>query len=186
MLLDKPLVFFDIETTGLRPGYHEITELAFIHEKLGSWCVRVQPKHMDRFEEEAKRVSGFNPSDWLGAPAFEEVVNKALTYMDDAIIVGHNLIKFDIPFFNGQCELVKTPRRIVDRYVIDTQTLALALLGPLGLSRLNLKACCSFFDISNAGEHNAYDDCARTKLLYEKIMANIQWTGFGPEQKELW
>lgn len=188
--LDTPLVFFDIETTGLRPGHNEVTELGFIHEKLGSWCVRVKPRHMDRFDSEAMAISGYNEADWAGAPYLEDVVAKINEFTYESIIVGHNVVGFDIPFCNGNFEALNLDFRLDMKMnsLIDTQMLALVHLVPQGLKRIGLKACCSFFDISNAGQHNAYDDCARTKLVYEKIMEKVQWGDkIEPKgQKALW
>lgn len=185
---DTPLVFFDIETTGLRAGHHEITELGFIHEKLGSWCVRVKPKFPERFEEAARSISGYNDQEWEGAPPLEEVMMKVREFTYESIIVGHNIIGFDIPFVNGNCKMMGIDFEIPLKMnaLIDTQMLALTHLVPRGLRYLGLKPCCTFFGISNDGQHNAYDDCARTKLVYEGIMEKLRWDDGKAEQRELW
>ena len=37
----RPKVFFDVETTGTIPGFHEITALGFSHAVHGDWALRV-------------------------------------------------------------------------------------------------------------------------------------------------
>ena len=180
----RPLCFLDIETTGIEPGHHEITELGFWHEKRGGWCIRIMPKYPDRFQPEARAISGYNDVDWAGAPRFEAVAAKAIEFMEDTILVGHNILGFDLPFIRAEYQSAGLASNQIPRVaVIDTQGLALTHLVPLGLKRLNLNSCCSFFDISNAGEHNAYDDALRTKAVYEKIMDGLRWTGGKPQQE---
>lgn len=178
------MCFLDIETTGLKAGYHEITELGFIHEKLGSWCIRIAPRHMDRAQPEALTISRYNELDWDGAPRLSSIAGKVVSYLEDAILVGHNIIGFDMPMIRGNFEMLGLNTSDIDRRaLIDTQVLALTHLVPQGLKGLSLKACCAFFDISNAGAHNAYDDAARCKAVYEKIMESLQWTGGDPQQE---
>jgi DNA polymerase III alpha subunit (gram-positive type) len=185
---EKPFVFFDLETTGLRAGYHEITELGFIHEKLGSWCVRVKPKYPERFEEEARSISGYNDTEWSGAPFLEEVMLKIREFTYEAIIIGHNIIGYDIPFFNANCKMLGIDYQIPIKMngLIDTQMLALTHLVPQGLRYLGLRPCCTFFGISNEGQHNAYDDCQRTKLVFEAMMEKLRWDDGKAEQRTLW
>jgi DNA polymerase III alpha subunit (gram-positive type) len=185
---ETPLVFFDIETTGLRAGHHEITELGFIHEKLGGWCVRVKPKYPERFDDAARAISGYNDQEWAGAPPLEEVMLKIREFTYESIIVGHNIIGYDIPFFNANCKMVGIDYEIPMKMnmLIDTQMLALTHLVPRGLRFLGLRPCCTFFGISNDGQHNAYDDCARTKLVFEGIMGKLRWDDGKAEQRELW
>lgn len=184
--LDKPLVFFDIETTGLRPGHHEITEVAFIHDEHGSWCERVKPKYMERAEEDALKISRYTDVDWADAKNLEDIIPKIHEFTYEAIVVGHNVVGFDIPFSNGNFEMLGLDFRLELKMnsVIDTQMIALAILVPQGLKTLGLNACCKFFNISNQGQHNAYDDCLRTKMFFNKLMEEIKF-GDKPVQKSL-
>lgn len=184
---ETPLVFFDLETTGLRAGHHEITELGFIHEKLGAWCVRVKPKYPERFEEEARAISGYNDTEWEDAPPLEDVIMKVREYTYESTIVGHNIVGYDIPFFNANCAAngIDFELPLSMNWLIDTQMLARVHLVPRGLKSLGLKACCRFFGISNKGQHNAYDDCDRTRMVYDGIMDKLRWDDGKAEQREL-
>ena len=185
---DTPLVFFDIETTGLRPGHHEVTEVAFIHEKLGAYCVRVNPRFPDRFEEDARRISRYNEVEWAGTPDLSEVMMKIREYTYESIIVGHNIVGFDIPFLNGNCKMIEDNFEIPMKMnaIIDTQMMALSMLVPRGLKTLSLNACCKFFGISNEGQHHGYDDCLRTKMVYETMMKKFIYDDGKSGQRELW
>ena len=184
--IDTPLVFFDLETTGLRAGHNEVTEIGFIHEKLGAWCCRVKPKHPERFDDVAREISRYNDVEWEDAPPLEDVIMKVREYTYESIIVGHNIVGFDIPFFNGNCAAdgIDFALPMSMNHLIDTQMLALVHLVPQGLKSLGLKACCRFFGISNEGQHHAYDDCDRTRMVYEGIMGKLKWDG-KVEQRDL-
>lgn len=185
---DKPLVFFDIETTGLRAGHHETTEIAFIHETLGAFCVQVKPRFPDRFEPDAKRISRYNETEWAGSPDLSEVIPKIREYTYESIIIGHNIIGYDLPFFNANCDMIGIDFEIpIKMYsIIDTQMMALSLLTPQGLKQLSLRACCRFFGISNDGQHNAYDDCLRTKQFYEALIKKFVYDDGKVGQRKLW
>jgi len=186
--LEKPFVFFDIETTGLRAGHHEVTELAFIHEKLGSWCVRVKPKYPERFEDAAREISRYNDTDWAGAPSLEDVMQKVREFTYEAILIGHNIVLFDVPFFNANCKMAGIDYQLPLKMncLIDTQMLALVHMVPRGLKFLGLGPCCKFFGISNDGQHHAYDDCDRTKMVFEALLKKLRWDDGKAEQRTLW
>jgi exodeoxyribonuclease V alpha subunit len=171
---NRPKVFLDFETTGFIAGYHEITEIATKHDEYGWWTVRVRPRHMDRAQPQALMVSGYNDADWADAMTFEEAIEPLLIRLEDAIIVGHNVAGFDLPFLRGELAVRKLPDGRISRALIDTQVLALVHAVPRGLKRLNLEACCDFYGIPNEGAHNAYDDVLRTEQLYHKLVKGQQ------------
>lgn len=181
-------MFFDIETTGLRDGHHEVTEIAFIHDNLGAFCCQVKPRFPERFEEAARQISRYSDVEWAGAPYLEDVIMKIREYTYESIIVGHNIMGFDIPFLNANCQMIGSDFQIPMKMnaIIDTQMMALSLLVPQGLKTLSLRACCKFFDISNEGQHHGYDDCLRTKMVYEAMMNKFIYDDGQTGQRELW
>ena len=174
---DRPLCFSDIETTGRTPGYHELTEIAFLHETKGTLCLQIAPEHLDRAEPEALRVSGYNSSDWAGAPTFKAAAPQIVEYLEDATLVGHNFAGFDAPMIKGNFEIVGLNLGKLLRDIIDTQTLARIFLVPLGLNLLSMKACRKFSGRSYEGAHSAFEDAGFAKDLYWDIMNNLKWHG---------
>lgn len=173
--LNRPKCFFDVETTGVVPGHHEITELGFLHDTLGEWSVRVKPKFMERAEPIALQVSRYRESDWASAPPIEEVWGRVLEFLEDTIIVGHNVGFFDLPMLEGEARMKGLNYERVSRAYEDTQCLALSLLIPKGdLKRVSLNALCKHFGISNEGEHHALEDVRRTKAVYYKMVKGQQ------------
>lgn len=94
-------VVFDIETTGLHPDSDQICEIAAIGVKDGlpqgtfSTLVAIE----GAMPEAAGRVNGITDDMLKGAPAIGDALDAFLDFIgDDAVLAGHNIVSFDIPF----------------------------------------------------------------------------------------
>jgi DNA polymerase III epsilon subunit-like protein len=155
-------------------GWHEISELAFKHDTMGIWSIRVQPKHMERAHPRALEISGYNKRDWADAPPIEEMWGRIVAFLTDVIIVGHNVAGFDLAMLEGESRMKRLDRRDISRAWEDTQGLAMTLLVPRGLKRVSLKACCDYYGIGNQGQHHALEDVLRTEQVYKRITQGQQ------------
>ena len=169
----RPKVFFDVETTGVIPGYNEVTELGFVHEERGNWSIRVRPRYMDRADPKALEISGYNEKDWVDAPVIVDVWDSICLFLENAIIIGHNVAGFDLPMMRGEARMKGLSSDRISRSWEDTQGLAMTHLVPRGLKRVRLSSCCDYFGISNEGEHHALEDALRCKQVYE-LFTNSQ------------
>lgn len=176
---NRPLCFCDIETTGTEPGVHEVTEIAFKHEKLGAWSTQIMPQHMDRAQPDALRISRFNTADWVGAPKFTQVAPKITEFVADATLVGHNFMGFDVPILKGNYDICGLSRQGLFRDVIDTMMLARVILVPEGLNLLRMNACRKFFgkEYDEEEAHAAWEDCLFAEELYHDIVRRLRWHG---------
>lgn len=174
---NRPLCFCDVETTGTEPGIHEVIEIAFKHEELGSWSTQILPEHIDRAQPEALRISGFNTTDWVGAPRFLDAAEKITEFVAGATLVGHNFIGFDAPMIVGNYKMCNLPYYGLFRDIIDTMMLARTFLVPEGLKLLNMEACRKFFGKGYEGAHAAWEDCVFTEELYYDIVNRMRWHG---------
>ena len=174
---DRPFCFWDLETTGTKPGHHEILEISCKHEKLGVWTTQVKPMHIDRADPEALKVAGYNYADWAEAPTFKDIAPKFTEFVADATLIGHNIALFDVPMAIGQYEMCGLSCDGLFRDVIDTMMLARAFLVPEGLKLLNMKAARKFFGKGYDGAHNAYDDVVFAEELYHDIVSRLRWFG---------
>lgn len=114
--LKRPLLFFDIESTGLNIVNDCIVELSFVkvfedghHEKI-TWRVRPWDyvnncqKHID---EKASEVNGIKDEDVAGEKLFMEIVGDVVRWLDDSDLSGFNSAKFDLPMLSEEIERVR-------------------------------------------------------------------------------
>ena len=175
----RPLCFYDAEGTGTTPGEHELTEVGFRHSDKGALCLQIAPRHMERAQPAALKVSRYNSSDWADAPPFIDVVSRITEYLEDATIVGHNIFGYDAPMTKGVYEMHGLEHDHLFRDIIDTMSLARLFLVPLGLKRVGLEWCMKFIgkEEEYADAHNAHADAVCCEILYNFIMDRVKWHG---------
>lgn len=164
----RPLVILDTETTGF---YHdrgdEIIELA---------AERVEHDDVvDRFHAiiqaslpippEATAVHGMD-DDYVATHGKnpEEVYPAFAAFAGDAVLVGHNIRRFDFPFLLAQYARLGLPPLTNDLF--DTLELSRALLQ---LPNHKLGTIASHFAIPTAGAHRAAADVAMTREILKRF-----------------
>ena len=173
---DRPLCFLDVETTGVKAGYHEVTEIGLRHTTKGGLCLQIAPQHIERAQPEALKISGYNTADWANADPFKSVVAQITEYVEDATVIAHNA-PFDVSMLQGEYERLGLDYGGLFRDVIDTMALARQFLVPLGLNLLKLEACMKFMGEKYEGAHNAYEDAVFCEKLDRFSTDNLKWHG---------
>lgn len=97
--LNKPLCFFDLETTGLNVGSDRIIEISvlkvFPNGNKESKTLRVNPGIP--ISKEATSVHGITNEDVANEPSFKEIAPQIWEMMKDADWAGYNSNRFDVP-----------------------------------------------------------------------------------------
>ena len=130
--LTRPLLFFDIESTGLNIVTDAIVELSFVkvfpdgHHDVKTW--RVCPwdyAHgcQKAIEPSASEVNGIKDADVAHEPKFLEIVREVVGWIGDSDLAGFNSNKFDLPMLAEEIERVRTycKGRIADRNVPEAK-----------------------------------------------------------------
>lgn len=136
--LDKPLVFFDLETTGTNIIEDRILELYalkyFPDGKTEEYYSRYNPGV--HIPAAASAVHGIYYEDVAFEPYFADVVDHVTTFFDGCDLGGYNIIKFDVPFLAE--ELIRAGvtqplegARFVDPMVIFHRKVSRSLAGAL-------------------------------------------------------
>ena len=82
--LERPLLFFDIESTGLNIASDCIIELSFVkilpggEQRVKTWRVLpwdYQAKAQKHIDEKASEVNGVHDADLVGCPRFFEITS---------------------------------------------------------------------------------------------------------------
>ena len=106
--LTRPLVFFDLETTGLNIASDRIVELSY-YKVFPNGCsegktFRVKPTQMMlgqeiqmHISEEASAVHGIYDEDLKDCPTFKEIAQEIAQVLSDADLAGYNSNHFDLP-----------------------------------------------------------------------------------------
>ena len=97
--LTRPIVFFDLETTGLNIGRDHIVEISLIKifpdEHRESFTQRINPGI--HIPEEATAVHGISDADVADKPLFKDVARRIADIIQGCDLGGFNSNKFDIP-----------------------------------------------------------------------------------------
>lgn len=175
--LKRPLLFFDIESTGLDITNDSIIELSFVkvfpsgEERIRTW--RVKPWDYERNKQRpispgAGRVHGIKDEDLESCPCFYEIAPEVISWLEDCDLAGYNSHKFDLPMLAEELEraaLYKDVRFDIDlhgKQMVDVQTIFHKM------EPRNLKAAYRFYcggeDFENAHAAEA-DTIATYKVL---------------------
>ena len=155
----------DTETTGLAPSRgDEIIAIAavrivngrILHQEVFD-CL-VDPRRP--IEDSARAVHGLSHEMLRGMPVIEEVLPRFQQFVEDTVIVGHN-VAFDMRFF----ELKQAATGIrFDNPVLDTMLLA-SIVHPQQQDN-SLEGIAARFGITVTGRHTALGDALTTAAVF--------------------
>ena len=159
---------FDLETTGFDHRKDRIVQYALVGSDTDGTHINLQSLVDPRVKipPETTRVHGISNDDVKGMGEFSQHVNEIISMIDDSIIVGHNVIRFDWRFLEVECMRagVETP---IPKGIIDTLVLARRLRIP---GRHTLGHLCARFGIEISRAHQADADAGATLLLLWRMM----------------
>lgn len=170
------LAIIDVETTGLRPRNHRITEVAIVlvdaDDRQSSWSTLVNPERS--IPEQISKLTGIKNQDVAHAPTFHSIAPTVLDLIGNRLVVGHN-VEFDVGFLNA--ELRRAGQSALVNPTIDTLALADAVLP--GLRRLSLAAVAKKLEIPRKSAHRAAPDAELTGDVFERLRAIAHDAGHG-------
>ena len=104
MKLTRPLVVFDLETTGTWIEKDRIIEIALIKVhpdgQREEFTSRVNPAMP--IPPRASEITGITDADVKDAPAFGNIAGKVLQFIGDADLSGFNVERFDLPLLSRE------------------------------------------------------------------------------------
>jgi DNA polymerase III epsilon subunit family exonuclease len=154
----RDLVVLDVETTGTDAKLADLVEIAAVKVKGGSitdrWSTLVNPGR----PIVGHQMHGLTDADVKDAPSPAEAVGKALDFIGDALVVGHN-VGFDLGFLE---EALPAARFEPGRYL---DTLVLAREGYPEVGAYKLETLSAFFGVDLSQNHRALPDAEATAAL---------------------
>lgn len=160
-------VVFDLETTGVSVERDAIIEIAAVKVIKGkitdTFQTLVNPERP--IPSGASRVNGITDDMVADAPLIEAALEKFLVFMDDFILIGHNIQSFDMNFiYDASMRIFQKP---VENDFIDTLYMARRCLPEL--SNHKLVDLAAHFHINADGAHRALNDCIINQKCYEEM-----------------
>ena len=166
--LNKPICFFDLETTGTNPGKDRIVEIAVlkldINNQKKEMVWRVNPECP--IPDEASLVHGITDEMVKDQPIFKQISKEIYNFIEGCDLGGYNIDKFDLPLLVE--EFIRSGIDVssfVKVKTVDVQTIFFKK-EPRDLSSA-LKFYCNK-DHGNA--HTALDDTIAT---YEVLLSQL-------------
>lgn len=168
-------IILDTETTGLDPREDRVIEIGgveldnrFPTGRTFHVYVNAQgrPVHPD-----ALAVHGISDAELVGKPAFPEIVDAFIAFIDGARLVAHNA-GFDMGFINAEFERLGLPPVAPER-VVDSLALA-RRRHPMGPNSLD--ALCRRYGIDNSRrtKHGALLDSELLAEVYIELIGGRQ------------
>lgn len=165
--LTKPVVFFDLETTGTSVTNDRIVEISYLkvfpNGTETSRTIRVNPER--HIPEEATAVHHITDDDVMLAPTFKQIAQEIANTLEGSDIAGFNSNRFDVPmlaeeFLRAGVNVDFSKHRFIDVQVIYHK-----------LEQRTLSAAYKFYCGKNLDDaHSAEGD---TRATYEVLKAQL-------------
>lgn len=171
--LQKPIVFFDLETTGVNVGTDHIVEICLYKvnpdQSTQLLVHRVRPVdnsgktlHIPEF---TTAIHGISDSDVADKPSFRDLASDIAAFIGDADLAGYNSNKFDVPLLVEEFLRAGQPFDLKCRRLVDVQNIFHKM------EQRTLKAAYQFYCGKNL--ENAHSADADTIATYEVLKAQL-------------
>lgn len=124
VILDKPLVFLDLETTGVNIAKDRIVEIGMHkvlpNKKTAEFRSLVNPGV--QIPPEATKVHGITNEKVENEPKFEAIAARVREFIQGCDLAGFNIRRFDLPLLEREFDRAGIPFE-VSQVVVDSMTI---------------------------------------------------------------
>ncbi|OJW83485.1 MAG: DNA polymerase III subunit epsilon [Bacteroidetes bacterium 46-16] len=171
LTLKRPIIFFDLETTGTDPAKDRIVELALIKihpdGKRERYVKRVNPGMP--IPKSSSDIHGITDKDVKDSPLFKHIARELYEWMHNCDLGGYNSSKFDLPLLAEELLRAGINVDFTERHMIDVQQIFFKM------EARTLSAAYSFYcnkEMQNA--HSAEADILATIEVLESQLDRYQ------------
>lgn len=119
--LKNPIIFFDIESTGLNIAFDRIVEISMV-KVFPDGSTDVKTRRINPtipISKESYAIHGISDEDVKDCPTFKQIAKSLAAWMEGCDIAGYNSTKFDIPmlyeeFLRAGVDFDFRKRKLVD------------------------------------------------------------------------
>jgi len=166
--LNKPLIFLDIEATGLSIGSDRIVEICLLKlntdNSTETKTVRINPGIP--IPELVSKIHGIYDKDIASEPSFKEVAPALLKFIGNSDFAGYNSNKYDIPLLAEEFLRAEVDFDLEGRKLVDVQNI-FHFMEPR-----NLSAAYKFY--CNKPLENAHSAEADVVATFEIFKAQLE------------
>jgi DNA polymerase-3 subunit epsilon len=178
--LNKPLVFLDLETTGISISKDKIIEISIIKfnpdDSEVEKTVRVNPGIP--IPQAATAIHGITDEDVANEPSFHRYAKSFFDFITGCDIGGFNVLKFDVPLLQQEFSRCSLSWDVTDVYLVDPMVI-FHKKEPRDLSAAYKKYC----GVELEGAHQAVTDARAAKDVL--IGQMTQYSDIGNTVEEL-
>lgn len=165
--LKKPIIFFDLETTGINIVYDRIVEISYLKVSPNgmeeSKTIRINPECP--IPEQASAIHGIYDDDVANCPTFKQVAKLIATDFESCDLAGYNSNRFDIPllaeeFLRADVDIDLKKHNFIDVQVIFHK-----------MEQRTLSAAYKFY--CDKILEDAHSSAADTQATYEVLKAQL-------------
>lgn len=167
LTLDKPIVFFDLETTGVNIASDRIVEISILkllpngNKESKTWLVNPTIP----IPQETIMIHGITNEKIINEPTFADLANEIYKLIEHCDLAGFNSNKFDIPLLAEEFLRTGIEFDMTNRKAIDIQNIFHKL------EQRTLVAAYKFY--CNKDLTNAHSAKADTIATYEILLAQL-------------
>jgi DNA polymerase III epsilon subunit-like protein len=179
-----PLLCVDTETTGLRPGFHEVIEIGCVlaeprtdffgsieYVETAARVWRIHPKFPERAQSGALRANGYGTRDWSDAVSAKQAFEEFARMGKGKIFLAQN-VTFDWSFLVADSERYGIQLQD-DIFVRKLDLMSMAYLyahtTDFSLRRFSLEAMCEHFGVRNVSAHEALSDARAALEIFKRL-----------------
>ncbi len=168
LVLERPLVFFDLETTGTRIGRDRIVQIGLVTmmpsgDKV-SWQSLVDPQMP--IPAEATAVHGITDADVIGAPTLQAIGATVVNQLSGCDLAGFNCLRFDVPFLAEELHRAGLAWDHASARVVDVQRIYHQM------EPRNLSAAMRFY--CGREHEDAHDALADVEATADVLLAQLE------------
>lgn len=166
--LNKPICFFDLETTGINISKDRVVEISILkvhpdgREESKTW--RVNPEM--KIPAEVTAIHGITDADVADKPTFKELSKEIFNMIKDSDLGGFNSNRFDIPLLAEELLRSEVDFDMKGRVSVDVQTIYHKM------EQRTLSAAYKFYCDKNLD--NAHSAEADTNATFEVLKKQIE------------
>jgi len=165
--LRNPIIFLDLETTGINVAADRIVEIALLKispdGKEEEQLMRINPEMP--IPEKSSNIHGIYDEDVKNAPTFKEVAKNVAHFMEGCDIAGFNSNRFDIPLLAEEFLRAGIDVDMKKRKFIDVQAI---------FHKMEKRTLAAAYQLyCNKPLEDAHSAMADTKATYEVLKAQL-------------